>query len=45
MEKPEQIIDEVRAAIAQWPSIAKACGVREDSITRIQSTFLRKKAK
>lgn len=45
INKPEKIIAEVQVAIAQWPSIAKACGVRKDSIARIQSTFLQKKTK
>jgi serine/threonine-protein kinase HipA len=41
INKPAQIINQVQGAIAQWPSIAKACGVRAVSINRIQAKFLK----
>ena len=40
INKPEKIIDQVQAAIARWPEIAKVCGVRKNSINRIQAKFL-----
>lgn len=40
IKKSEEMIKEVQAAIAQWPDIAKECGVREDSINRIQTRLL-----
>jgi len=40
INKPEDIIAEVQAAIGQWPDIAKESGVRDVSIKRIQTKFL-----
>lgn len=40
INKSEKIIDQVQHAIAQWPDIAKQCGVRTISIDRIQAKFL-----
>jgi len=40
INKPDKIIDQVQEAIAQWPDIAKECGVRKVSIKRIQAKFL-----
>jgi len=37
--RPNEIIEEVQEAIAQWPKIAKECGVSAASIKRIQTTF------
>ena len=39
ISKPAEIIEEVQDAIAEWPKIAKACGVSEDTINRIQKKF------
>jgi serine/threonine-protein kinase HipA len=43
INKPEEIINQVQEAIAQWPDIAKECGVRKTSIDRIQTKFLQLK--
>ena len=43
INKPKEIIEQVQEAIAQWPKIAKACGVTEVSRNRIQATFLQLK--
>lgn len=43
INKPETIIKEVQEATAQWPDIAKECGVREESIKRIHARFLQLK--
>jgi len=40
ISKPEEIIDQVQEAIAQWPAIAKECGVSKVSTRRIQAKFL-----
>ncbi len=40
ISKPEEIIDQVQEAIAQWPTIARECGVSKVSIKRIQAKFL-----
>jgi serine/threonine-protein kinase HipA len=37
--RPVEIIEEVQDSIAQWPVIAKECGVNSDSINRIQNKF------
>jgi serine/threonine-protein kinase HipA len=39
ISKPSEIIEEVQESIAQWPVIAKECGVSSDSINRIQKKF------
>jgi serine/threonine-protein kinase HipA len=39
ISKPFEMIEEVQDAIAQWPIIAKECGVSSDSINRIQKKF------
>jgi len=39
IRNPTEIIEEVQESIAQWPRIAKACGVSSDSIHRIQKKF------
>lgn len=39
IRKPAKIIEEVQESIAQWPRIAKACGVSKKSIKRIQKKF------
>lgn len=41
--RPEEIINQVQNSIAQWPNIAKECGVRKASINRIQTKFLQLK--
>lgn len=43
INKPGEIIEQVQEAIAQWPDIAKKCGVRKVSINRIQTKFLQLK--
>ena len=43
INKPEEIINQVQEAIAQWPDIAKECGVSKVSINRIQTKFLQLK--
>ncbi len=43
INKPEEIIDQVQESIAQWPRIAKECGVSKNSIDRIQAKFLQLK--
>ena len=43
VKKPNEIIDEVQASLAHWPTIAKECGVRSASIKRIQEKFLQLK--
>lgn len=40
ISKPEEIIDQVQESIAQWPDIARECGVSKVSIKRIHSKFL-----
>lgn len=40
ISKPDEIIDEVQESIAQWPTIAKECGVSKVSTKRIQAKFL-----
>ena len=40
INKPEEIIDQVQVAIAQWPDIAKECNVSTASMKRIQTKFL-----
>lgn len=37
ISKPEEIIDEVQNAVGQWFHIAKLCGVKPASITRINN--------
>lgn len=39
ISKPEELIEEVQESLAQWPVIAKECGVSSDSIKRIQAKF------
>lgn len=41
INKPKEIIDQVQEALAQWPIIAKNCGVSNASIKRIQASFLK----
>jgi len=36
INNPNQIINEVQASLTNWQSIAKECGVRKESIARIQ---------
>lgn len=36
ISKPSEIIEEVQESLSHWPVIAKECGVRPDSIKRIQ---------
>ena len=40
INKPEGIIEQVQESLAQWPIIAKECGVSQVSIDRIQTKFL-----
>lgn len=40
INKPNEIIDQVQQSLAQWPKIAKECGVSKASIQRIQNKFL-----
>ena len=40
INKPEDIIEQVQESLAQWPIIAKECGVSQVSIDRIQTKFL-----
>lgn len=40
INKPDEIIDQVQASIAHWPTIAKECGVGEPTIKRIQKKLL-----
>ncbi len=40
INNPNRIIDQVQESLAQWPVIAKECGVRTVSIKRIQEKFL-----
>ncbi|NEW79186.1 MAG: type II toxin-antitoxin system HipA family toxin [Gelidibacter sp.] len=39
ISRPEELIEEVQESLAQWPVIAKECGVSSDSIKRIQAKF------
>ncbi len=39
ISKPNEIIDQVQASLAEWPSIAKECGVSKKSVKRIQEKF------
>ena len=43
INKPNEIIDQVQESLAQWPKIAKECGVSKDSTNRIQTKFLQLK--
>lgn len=36
----DDIIDQVQQYLSDWPAIAKECGVRKESIKRIQAKFL-----
>lgn len=40
INKPQDIINQVQKAIAQWPQIANACGVTKLSANRIQAKLL-----
>jgi serine/threonine-protein kinase HipA len=39
IKKPELILEEVREAICQWPSIAKDCGVSKSTINNIEKVI------
>lgn len=39
ISKPAEIIEEVHESLSHWPVIAKECGVRAESINRIQKKF------
>jgi len=40
ISKPEEIIDQVQESIAEWPVVAKECGVSKVSIQRIHARLL-----
>lgn len=40
--KAEQIVEEVREAVAQWPSFARTCGVRGATAKRIEKIIAKK---
>jgi len=40
IKQPDEIIDHVLEALSQWTTIAKKCGVREETSVRIQKKFL-----
>jgi serine/threonine-protein kinase HipA len=39
VKKPGAIIDEVRAALAEWPRFAAVAGVAEEQAARVGGTF------
>ena len=40
INQPNEMIDQVQESLSQWPSIAKECEVRKESINRIHKKIL-----
>jgi serine/threonine-protein kinase HipA len=39
VKRPDRIIDEIQAAVSDWPKFAKEAGVDNQKIRALQSTF------